>query len=58
LTSTDNTRRSQTLKEHTSYKSIHSLSNSNPAVGRKLDILTSGCEANDENRRKGVLTEA
>jgi len=27
-------------------------------VGRKLDILTSGCEANDENRRKGVLTEA
>jgi len=33
---TDNTRRWQTLKQHTSYNFIHSSPNSNPAAGVKM----------------------
>jgi len=41
-----NTGECQTLKQRISYIYFHSSSNSNPAVGRNEDILTSGSEVN------------
>jgi len=48
----------QTLEQRTSYTYFHLSSNSNPAVGRNQDILTSGSEATGYKRRMGIFSDA
>jgi len=55
----DNTRRWQTLKQHTSYNCIHSSSNSNPPAGSKMKTFQHQVvKVNGWIHSMGMLTEA